>query len=247
MKGLATAPRVVGVALGLLALAAAPRALADEEQYATPRWGAFELSISGYHPRIDAEFGGTASPYATVFGGGRGWMFRADVAKSLMVSYGTLDVGVGGGYWERGGHGLLPDGTASGDGTMLKVVPSRIFVRYLFDYVALRYPVPIAPYVRLSFDRYWWWVNNGSGHVANAGGLGGSGATNGYSFSGGVALLLNFIDRTLAREMDRDTGINQTYAFVEFTKSYVKNFGSSKSWDLSDDQVTLSGGLLFMF
>ena len=47
--------------------------------------------------------------------------------------------------------------------------------------------------------------------------------------------------------MDRDTGINHTYLFVDFTKSYVNGFGSSSSWDLSDDRVTISGGLLFQF
>ncbi len=247
MKGRFAKAPLLRATAALIAVAAAPLAAAQESPYASPRWGAFEVSLSGYRPRIDAEFGGAATPYQTAFGGGRGLMFRVDLAKSLLTEYGELDVGIGGGYWEKLGHGLLPDGSASADSTMLKVVPSRLSVTYRFDYLANRYPIPLAPYVRLSFDRYWWWINNGSGGVAKASGKSGQGATNGYSFSGGIAFLLDFVDRGLARDMDRNTGINHTYVFVDFTKSFIDDFGSKSSWDMSDDKVTISGGLLFVF
>ena len=48
--------------------------------------------------------------------------------------------------------------------------------------------------------------------------------------------------------MDRDTGINHTYIFVDVTKSYINDFGSASSWNLSDDRnIAISGGLLFVF
>ena len=43
----------------------------------------------------------------------------------------------------------------------------------------------VVCYARISFDRYWWWVTNGSGSTAQAGNTQGKGATNGYSFGGG--------------------------------------------------------------
>jgi len=135
----------------------------------------------------------------------------------------------------------------SSDPTAFKVVPTRASLTYRFDLLANQYPIPLVPYARVSLDRYNWWINNGSGGTASAGGRSGRGATNGYSFSGGVAFLLDFIDRGLARDMDRETGINSTYVFVDFTKSYISDFGSSSSWDISDDKVTISGGLLFVF
>ena len=229
-------------------LAAAVPAAAQESKYASPRWGDFELSAGSYRPNIDSEFGGSG-PFSTVFGNGRGVMFRADVAYSLFVNYGSLDVGVGAGYTQRTGKGQLPTGGASSDDTSLKIIPARISLTYRFDVFALQYRwMPLAPYARVSFDRYWWWVTNGSGDVAKSGGLSGSGATNGYSFSAGVAILLDSIDPALARDMDRDSGINHTYIFVDFTKSYIKDFGSSTSWDLSNDKtVQISGGLLFQF
>jgi hypothetical protein len=232
----------------LAMLAAAVPAAAQESKYASPRWGAFEMSVGSYRPNIDSEFGGSG-PFSTIFGSGRGVMFRADFAYSLFVGYGSLDLGIGVGYTQRTGKGQTLAGAASADDTSIKIVPTRLSLTYRFDVLALRYRwLPLAPYGRVSLERYNWWVTNGSGDFASAGGKSGRGATNGYSFSGGLALLLNSLDPTLGRDMDRDTGINQTYLFVEFTKSYIKDFGSSSSWNLSDDRkVALSGGLLFVF
>ena len=230
--------------LAVLALTAALPALA--QPVASPRWGSFEVSLSGYRPRIDAEFGSVATPYHDAFGGGRGLMFRTDVAYSIFSNYGSLDIGIGSGYFEKYGKGLLPDGTRSADSTALKIVPTRLSLTYRFDLLAVQYSIPLAPYARVSFDRYWWWVDNGAGNTAQAD-TAGKGATNGYSFSAGVAFMLNFLDPALSRDMDRETGINQTYVFVDFTKSYIADFGSTRSWDLSDDQITIAGGLLFVF
>ena len=235
--------------LVLSALAAGLPAAAQESKYASPRWGGIELSAGPYRPNVDSEFGGSG-PFSTVFGNGRGVMFRGDFAYSLFVSYGSLDLGIGAGYTQKTGKGQLPNGGgASSDDTSLKIIPTRVSLTYRFDVLALRYRwLPLAPYGRVSFDRYWWWVTNGSGDTAKSNSLKGSGATNGYSFSGGLALLLDSLDPTLARDMDRDTGINHTYIFVDFTKSYIKDFGSSKSWDLSNDKkVQISGGLMFQF
>lgn len=234
------------------ALLAAALALASPAAAESPRYGAFELRLSGYRPNVDAEFGGAAHPYADIFGGGRGLMARAAVFRSLYIGIGTLDVGVGAGYWERYGHGFLESGQKAADTTALKIVPVSAIVNYRFDWLADQFGVPLAPYARLSLERYWWWVNAGSGKTASyqdAGGgrFEGAGATNGYSFALGLALQLDFFDRSMAADMDRDTGINHTYLFFDATRSYVSSFHSRKSWDLSDDRWTLAGGLLLVF
>jgi hypothetical protein len=227
--------------------AALPAAAQEPSQFASPRWGSFEFSLGGYRPNIDSEFGGTG-PFSAEFGGKRALMFRTDFTYTLFASYGSIDVGIGAGYTQKTGKGQLLDGSASKDDTSLKVIPTRLTLTYRFDVLANRHRwFPLTPYARISLDRYNWWVTNGLGNTAKAGDRSGRGATNGYSFSGGVAFLLDAIDPLLAREMDRDTGINHTYVFVDFTKSYVKDFGSASSWNLSDDRVTISGGLLFVF
>lgn len=226
---------------------AAPPALAE-----SPRFGAFELRLSGYRPNIDAEFGGAAHPYGDVFGGGRGLMAQAALYRSLYIGLGTLDVGVGAGYWEKYGHGRLQSGQQAPETTALKIVPVSAILSFRLDWLADQLGVPLAPYARFALERYWWWVNNGSGNTAGyqtPGGatVQGSGATNGYAFTLGVALQLDFFDRSMAAEMDRDTGVNHTYLFFDATRTYVSSFHSAKSWDLSDDRWTLAGGLLFVF
>jgi hypothetical protein len=207
----------------------------------SPRTGSVELRLSGYHPNIDQEFGGLATPYRDSFGGRRGWMGRIGVSKELYHGVGTVEGGLSAGYWEMYGHGHLADGSVAADSTALKVVPLSLMLTYRFDWVAEQVGVPLAPYVRVSLDRMQWWVTKGSGDSTQ------SGATHGYSFTGGMALLLDFFDPSLAREMDRDTGINHTYLFVDFTKSHIDDFGSKTSWDLSDTSTAIAGGLLFVF
>lgn len=230
--------------IALAALVAAAPVAAQE----SPRWGSFDFMLSGYRPRIDQEFGGGTGPYQTAFGDGRGLMARFHVAKSLFTDFGSLEAGLGAGYFEKYGRGLTSVAPIQpADSTAFKVLPLRAFLAYRFDLLARLYNIPIVPFGRASLDRYQWWVLNGQGNTANSQGLSGRGATNGYSFSGGAAFLLDFLDSGIARDMDRDLGINDTYLFVDFTKSFVNDFGSAKSWNLSDDRVTISGGIMFVF
>ncbi len=237
-----------------LLLTAAPIARAE-----SPRFGSFEFRLSGYLPNVDSEFRGrtppcgtnpSCSPFADAFGNSRSLMFSAQLAKSLYVGFGTLDLGIGVGYWSKSGHGFV-QGTnppqPSADETALKFIPISVSLTYRFDWLVDQLGIPLAPYARASLLRYQWWVTNGAGDTASAGGTSGSGATNGYSFTGGIAFLLDFLDPTLAREMDNDTGINHTYLFVDVTKTFVSDFHSAASWDLSDAQPVWTGGILFVF
>lgn len=235
-------------------LLAAPAARAESS-----RWGAVELRVSGYFPNIDSEFRGqtgcgtspsspTCSPFADAFGNSRNLMFQAALYKSLFTEYGTLDVGVGVGYWGKGGFALEQGSTAhSLDEISFKIIPFSLSLNYRFDLLVDNYGIPLAPYVRVSLLHYQWWLTNAGGDTSSFGGKSASGGTNGYSFSGGIAFLLDFLDPTLARDADNDTGINHTYLFVDVTKTYVKDFGSNRSWDLSDAQPVWSGGILFIF
>ncbi len=213
----------------------------------SPRNGSFEFRFSGYMPNIDSEFPAGVHPYADAFGNSRKLMFRAEVAKSLFTEYGALDLGIGVGYWAASGFGHLVGGGVSADETSMKMIPLSLSLTYRFDWLVEKLGIPLAPYARASLLRYQWWVTNGNGDTPTVNGASGSGATHGYSFTGGIAFLLDFLDPTLAREMDNDTGINHTYLFVDVTKTYVNNFNSSTSWDLSDWHPVWTGGILFVF
>lgn len=214
----------------------------------SPRSGFFELRLGSYRPNIDAEFAGAATPYADSFGTGHSTVFQALFTRSLLVhSLGTVDLGLGAGYWEKYGHGVTAGGVP-GDRTSMRVVPLTLAVNARVDWLAEQWSIPLAPYLRASLHDYLWWVYDGAGNVASAATFRGSGATLGYSFTAGVGLVLDLFDPQMAREMDRDTGINHTMLYVDATRAFVKGFGSRKSWDLSpSDDFMLGFGILFVF
>lgn len=236
-------------ALAVAGLLAAPAAARAE----SPRWGSLELGAGTYRPNIDADYVPPqppaldyGPPYARVFGTGRGWMFRLGVSRALLTYPGALEIGLRTGFFRASGKAFqIANGSitnvASGDPTTFNVVPTSLTLTYRFDLLADRFSIPFAPYGRVALERYNWWVTGGSGSMSK------HGATNGYSFTGGVAFLLDFLDSGLARELDEDTGINHTYLFFDATKSVVKDFGSSKSWDLSDEKLSLAFGMMFVF
>jgi len=233
--------------LALLALLAAAPAAAQQ----STRGGSFDFQIQSYRPNIDAEFRGARTPYKDTFGDGRSLVFQLRVARSLFTQWGSLDLGIGIGWSSKTAKGFLAGTTTrSNDNTSLRILPLNLSLTYRMDWFVDHGGFPIVPYGRISLERWQWWVTNGSGGTAKtiSGNRTGSGATNGWSAGVGVAFLLDFVDPGLAREMDRDTGINHTYVFVEGTKTAIDDFGSKKSWDLSNDRsIAWSGGLLFVF
>lgn len=237
--------------LALALLLAAPLTRAE-----SPRWGSFQLRLSSYRPNIDAEFkglGGCAgvdcTPYQDLFGTGGAMMYQLEFARSLFTGYGSLDLGVGVGWSSKTAKAFIQGTTTrSGDDTSFRVLPLTLSLTYRLDLYASRFP--LVPFARVALERYQWWATRGGGGTSPGIGDGrsGSGATSGWSGALGLAFLLDFVDPTLAREMDRDIGINNTYLFLQASKAKVNDFGSDKSWDLSPDKsVTWSGGLLFAF
>jgi hypothetical protein len=224
-------------------------------QTPSPRIGSFELGTGTWAPNVDADFGAPPAgsppgdgPWEQMFGSHRRWAFRAGISRTLLTGFGSLDLGVRAGFTKASAKGFInkgttaaPDWQRSGDTTSFQLVPTSLMLTYRLDYFADRFNVPFAPYGRVALERYNWWITDGSGKTSR------KGATNGWSMSGGLALLLDFFDPGLARDLDRESGVNHTYLFFEVTKSKVDDFGSSKSWDLSDQGIAYSGGLLFVF
>jgi hypothetical protein len=222
----------------LVATATGARAEPD----ASPRWGSFELGVGPYRPNIDSEFSGTGA-YERVFGTGQRWMFRAGVGKSVYTGYGDVEVGLRTGYLRANAGAFFKDATGtlqhSADRTSLNIIPTSLTLTYYFDVLAERFRwLPITPYGRFAFERYNWWVSGGTSKI---------GATNGWSFTGGAALLLDAIDPDSARGLDNETGINHTYLFFDVTKAQIDDFGSSTSWNLAEKGAQYAFGLLMVF
>jgi hypothetical protein len=224
--------------VAVLLAVAAPSALA-----ASPRWGSLDLSAGTYRPDIDSEFTTTPGEFERYFGSGRGWMFQLGVSRALFTGFGSLEVGLRTGFFRETAKGYISGTTtrASGADTSLTIVPTSAMLTYRFDYLTERWRIPLAPYGRAAFERFNWSIADVTGGTAKRG------ATMGWSATGGVAFLLDIVDPMLARELDADTGVNHTYLFFEVTKSSIDDFGASSSWDLSDEELSLAGGLMFVF
>ncbi len=235
-----------------LLLAAALALAASTARAESPRTGSIEFRLSWYMPDLDSEFHGAVHPYADAFGVSRALMFQLVFSKSLWITeVGTLDLGFGAGYWEKYGVGVTSSG-ATGDRTSMRIIPLQLVVGYRVDWLFERLSIPFAPYVRTALVDHLWWVDNGTGSTAawtspTGTIFRGSGQTFGYAFTVGVALVLDFFDTKLAREMDNDSGINHTLLYADATKSIIDDFGSSKSWDMSGADIVWSIGLQFVF
>jgi hypothetical protein len=230
---------LLAVALG----AASPAAGAPQSE----RWGSFDLGLQSYTPDVDSEFATRPGPYELMFGSSNGWMFTIGVSRALLTNVGSLEFGVRSGYFSKSGKGLIQDPAnpgsyvRAGATSSFRIVPTSLALTYRFDWAVERYRIPFAPYGRLALERYNWWITRGSGGTSE------KGATNGWSATGGLAFLLDVLDPTLAHEFDRDSGVNHTYLFFEVTKSWIDDFGSSQSWDLSAKGAAYTGGLTFVF
>jgi hypothetical protein len=232
----------LAAALPLAALAQVEGGVTDARPRGSSRWGSVDVGAERYRPNIDlGEVFTTPDPYQRMFGGGRGWMFRLGVSKALTTRLGSLEAGVRTGYFQESADALQADGTRANVQTKFRIMPSSLSLTYRFDGHVERYRwIPLVPYVRATLERYNWWISDVDGEKE-------SGATNGWSATGGIAFLLDILDPQSARDLDRETGVNHTYLFFEATKSTIDDFGSSSSWDLSDEDFSYGGGLLFVF
>ena len=252
-----TAVLALALLMALPAAAQSPAVVSKE----SPRWGSFQISLSPFSPNIDSEFTSSATaPYAATFGTGRPLMVQGLFSKSVWTTeVGSLEVGFGAGYWQVWGLGQYTDagGTVQrGGSTSLMIIPVQVEATYRVDWFYERWDVPFAPYVRGAIVDYIW---NASGQGGTSSWTSpptatppstsyrGSGATFGWSATLGLALVLDFLDPTLAKQMDYDVGINRTMLFLDFTKSSVSDFGSTKSWQLAPSFWAWSAGLLFVF
>lgn len=233
--------RAVMAAAALVLLAAAGPAGAQERQAGI---GSFEFVVAQYRPLIDSEFTmppGTVGPWENCFGTSKRLMFKLHGGKALFHGYGTLEVGGGVGFFQAKGHGQFVGGGTSQETTGFRLLPLSLDLTYRLDQVWERAGIPVIPYARVALLRDQWWVTGSGGSKSMSGG------TNGWSWGGGLGLVLDFIDTTLSRELERDSGIKHTMLVFEAQQAKVSDFGSSSSWDLSNDGVLMTFGLMFTF
>jgi len=222
-------------ALGALLLAGPAGA-----QTPSPRWGSLELGGGPYLPRVDHEFSGK-TPWRDVFGGAPAPMWRLHVAKAVYAGAGgSVEVGVRTGFFTKPGHAVDKGGAPTADRATFNIIPTSLTLTYRADQLYEGWRIPLVPYARLALERYNWWTAKESKWTQR-------GATNGFSGSLGAALVIDSLDPTAARDLDNEMGVNHTALYFDVTKSRVDDFGSGRSWDLSENRLLWSAGLLLVF
>lgn len=175
-----------------------------------------EAKLGSFQPLIDRASLGKPGPYQTTFGSTAMLLGEVELDYEFFQKLGTLSAGFSGGYTEKFGKSIVEaTGEPAAQSTGLRLVPLKALVSYRFDYLSIKYSIPLVPYAKLAFVLMPWWVTNG-GKVEVADGLTGAGVKFGLAGTVGLALDLNFLDPRLARDFDTGMGVNHTYLFAEF-------------------------------
>jgi len=211
----------------------------------SPRHWMFELKFGPYKPDVDAESGLSGHPYRDVFEclpghscskwAGYTVMSQAELDFQVWKGFGSLGIAGTIGYFRIKGKALQPEDPSvpydpdsnpyiySGDTTTMNLLPFVLQVVYRWDYAAIKWGVPIVPYVKGGAVCTVWWIENGNGDVARFGnGTKARGTTFGYEINLGIAFLLDVLEPSAAKTMDREIGINHSYLFAEFVHSQVR-------------------------
>ena len=219
-----------------LCFAAAPAAaqtvvetLGPEISSASERTGAIQLRLGTYRPRMQDE--GLSSDVYDDFFGSSMLLFELEGQRFFYQGYGSAGVSVSAGYAEKYAEGTPAPGTPTTgpiEKSGLQVFPLSLGVFYRLDYPALRWGVPLVPYAEATLRYIPYRFANSAANV--------KGGKRGYGFTGGVQLMLDFLEPSMARSLDSDLGVNHTYLFAEYTRTEVNNFGkggldlSSRGW-----------------
>lgn len=176
-----------------------------------------EAKLGPFMPLVDRASLTRPGPYQSMFGTTAMLLGELELDYEFFQKFGTLSGGVSGGYAEKFGRSIVDaTGQPAAQSTGLRLVPLKALLSYRFDYLALKYNIPLVPYVKAAFVVMPWWVTNG-GKVEVADGLTGAGVKFGVAGTVGLSLDLNFLDPRLARDFDTGMGVNHTYLFAEFS------------------------------
>jgi hypothetical protein len=195
----------------------------------SPQHVAVEVRIGRYVPSIDSEFDGRATPYESMFGTDNRYSIGLEVDwQALRIPYfGTLGPGFGLEYTKISAEGFVTSSLGqaapqrAGEDTSLTIFPMYAVAVLRADHFARETPIPLVPYAKLGLGAAIWTISGGGG-TSSAQGLSGSGISYGPQFALGGMLLLDSFDRSAAMEMDQNTGVNNSYFFLEW---YVSQLG----------------------
>lgn len=190
-----------------------------------------ELHGGRFVPKVDSEATLHGTPYKDIFENRGMWIFGAELDWELWQRFGTLAAGLAVDYANVYGHGIpagSPTSDRAPDSTSLKTVPIRALAVYRFDWPARRFGIPLVPFGKAGLAYTVWWATKGDSSIPTfPDGGKARGGKWGYEVAGGLALELNFLDPTLAREFDSEFGVNSVSLQAQYARITANNFGKA--------------------
>jgi hypothetical protein len=199
--------------------------LPQHTHYESPQHFALELRFSPFTPDIDKDPAlGNSAPYVNAFGTADHLLFGVefDWQAARIPHVGTLGPGLGVSYAKMSRPAQLAEpgkgNTPPAEDTTLEILPFYLAGVLRADAIWRELHVPLVPYAKLGLGLAFWRASNTIG-TSHYNGVSGLGHTFGTHFGLGVGLNLNVFDPYAARNFDESTGVNNTYAYAEWTLS----------------------------
>lgn len=252
--GLAALSGLIGAAVWLAGAPASAQLLFESApRFASPQRFALELRLGPYSPEIDEEFNGARTPHRDFFGDDTRLMFQVEFDWQIYrhQAVGSVGVGASAGYFRETANSPFnatddPTAARSGDESRLSLYPLAAVAVYRADQLWRVWSIPLVPYGKLGLNYTFWNIYDGNDRVAeNPGGGRGRGGTLGWQAAAGLSVVLDIIDLGAARELDSETGINQTHVFFEYVKYEASGLGQKNKLRVGDS--TWLAGLMFEF
>jgi hypothetical protein len=190
----------------------------------SPRNMIIEARFGAYLPLIDRAVPKSPGPYETTFGNSPMLLGELEIERQFFQKFGSLAGGLSAGYAEKFSHATLADGTPTDEATSIRVLPMKALAIYRFDWLNIKYGIPLVPFVKVGINVTYWWTSKGAA-TGTAEGVAGVGWSYGPVVMGGLAFVLDSLDPRLARDFDTGIGVNHTYLFGEFNFAEVNDFG----------------------
>ena len=192
----------------------------DRVRPESPQGWAVELRFGPYRPNIDDELPG-ARPFETVFGNGKGFHYGLEVDwQALRIPYvGSFGPGFSWSRTTRDAKARLAGSTeASAETTSITIMPMALLGVLRVDIFAREFGIPLVPYGKAGLGLGLWSTGTDQG-TSKRDGVDGKGRTWGTHLAGGGMFLLDFLDRSSAREIDDSIGVNHSYVFLEYMRA----------------------------
>ena len=198
--------------------------LENARRIESPQNAAFEFRFGPYHPDVDSEFS-NSKPFEQTFGNGNRYLigFELDWQALRIPGLGTFGPGVGWGYTKFTADALLANGSGqrSAQSTTLTLMPMYVVGVLRVDVLAREAPIPLVPYAKAGLGAALWWAGGPDGVVRADDNTVGRGISYGPQFALGGMFLLDFLDEKASVDMDNATGINNSYFFMEWYRSFL--------------------------